>query len=154
MWLSKTLDVLGALLYIALLLFGFWSGFRKSLRITFYFFVITLINAIVYRIFKHFLIKEYLILIELGILAITSVVTFFVFKPLAEKIYNLVGDIEPKIVDRTIGLLQFLMNGILIIGYLVIFSGFIPQLYYILDSSSFLRIFENILKLVIGIKIF
>jgi hypothetical protein len=154
MWLSKTLDVLGALIYISLLLFGFWAGFRKSLRITFYLFVITLINAIVYRIFKHFLLKEYLILIELSVLVITSVVTFFVFKPLAEKIYELVGDIEPKIVDRMVGLLQFLINGILIIGYLIIFSGFIPQLYYILDSSSLLRVFENILKLAIGIKIF
>ena len=93
MWLSKTLDIIGALVYITLLFFGFWAGFRKSLRTTFYLFVITLANATVYRIFKHFIVKDYLILIELGILAITSVATFFVFKPLAEKIYNLVGDI-------------------------------------------------------------
>jgi|GEM_PF-2759076 len=154
MWISKTLDILGALIYIALIFWGFFLGFRKSLRVTFVLLVVTVMNAVVYRIFKYFLIKEYLILLELGIISFTSVISFFIFQPLIPKIYDIFGDIEPRIIDRILGLIQFLVDGVLIIGYFVIFSAFIPQFYYILDSSALLRIFENIVKIAIGIKIF
>jgi len=154
MWISKTLDILGALIYIALIFWGFFLGFRKSLRVTFVLLVVTVMNAVVYRIFKHFLIKEYLILLELGIISFTSVISFFIFQPLIPKIYDIFGDIEPRVIDRILGLIQFLVDGVLIIGYFVIFSAFIPQFYYILDSSALLRIFENIVKIAIGIKIF
>jgi len=154
MWISKTLDILGALIYIALIFWGVFLGFRKSLRVTFVLLVVTVMNVVVYRIFKYFLIKEYLILLELGIISFTSVISFFIFQPLIPKIYDIFGDIEPRVIDRILGLIQFLVDGVLIIGYFVIFSAFIPQFYYILDSSALLRIFENIVKIAIGIKIF
>lgn len=154
MWISKFLDIVGAIAYLVLVFLGIRLGFRKSFRVLLFVIFITLFNMIVFRIFKHFIVKEYLEIIDVGVLIVSSVIAFFIFYPLINKIYESIGDIEIPIVNRMIGLFLFAVSGIFLIGYFVIFTDIIPKLYYILETSSFLRILSNIVKYIVGISIF
>jgi uncharacterized membrane protein required for colicin V production len=84
----------------------------------------------------------------------SSILSFFILLPLVNKISDAIPSIEITIVDRMVGFLLFILNGILLIGYLVIFADFLPSFYYLLDTSGFLRVLSNIVKFITGIKIF
>lgn len=153
MWVSKVLDIVGAIAYITLLFLGIRLGFRKSFRIFLFIVFITIFNMIVFRIFRHFVQPQYIEIIDIGILIGSSILAFFTFLPLINRIYNSVGEIELALVSKLIGFLLFSINGIFLIGYFVIFSDIFPRLYYLLETSSFLRILTNIVKFLIGIVI-
>ena len=153
MWLSKLIDILGLALYISLLFFGIRLGFKNSFRVLLFILFLTAMNTVIYRIFKSFIVKEYLEFIDTGIVIVSSVVSFFVFYPLISKISDRIGDIGLVVVNRMISFLLFAVNGVFLIGYFVIFSELYPQFYYVLETSSFLRIMSNIVKFVIGIEI-
>lgn len=154
MWVSKLLDIIGAIVYLLLVFLGIRLGFRKSFKVLLFVIFITVFNMVVFRIFKHFIAKGYIEVIDVGVLMVSSVVAFFIFYPLVEKIYESIGDIDIMVVNRMMGLFIFTVSGIFIIGYFVIFTDIIPTLYYILETSSFLRILSNIVKYIIGISIF
>ncbi|MFN4244929.1 MAG: hypothetical protein ACK4F9_02110 [Brevinematia bacterium] len=151
MWLSKVLDIVGAITYIFLLFLGIKLGFKNSFRIFLFILFITLTNTIIYRIFKMFIVREYLEIIDVGVVTISSVISFFIFHPIIDRIYHRINDIDLPIVSKMIGFLIFVINGVFIIGYFVIFSDLYPQLYYFLETSSFLRIMSNIVKFALGI---
>lgn len=153
MWISKAIDIIGAIVYITFLFIGIKLGFKKSLRVFTFIFFITLLNSVVFRIFKHFIAPQHLEVIDVGILLVSSVAGFFIFFPLVTRMFENIKDIEVALVSRMTGFLLFSVNGVFIIGYFVIFTDLYPQLHYILDTSAFLRILSNIVKLIVGIKI-
>ncbi|MEN2998038.1 MAG: hypothetical protein ABDH28_03260 [Brevinematia bacterium] len=153
MWLSKVLDIVGAIVYISFLFIGIRVGFKKSFKVLMLIFFVTLFNTIVFRIFKYFIVKEYLEIIDVGVVLGSSVIAFFLFLPLVNRIYEKISEIGITSVSKMVGFLLFSINGIFIIGYFVIFTDIYPQLHYILETSAFLRILSNIVKVVIGIVV-
>lgn len=154
MLLAKVLDILGALVYIFLVFLGFYLGFKRSFKIFLFIVFITIINSLVFKIFKYFIVQEYLQIIDVGVIFGSSVLSFFIVLPLVNKISEAVPSIDLVIVDRMVGFLLFIVNGIFLIGYFVIFADFLPPFYYLLDTSGFLRVLSNIVKFIIGVKLF
>lgn len=154
MWVSKFLDIVGAVLYLFLVFLGMKWGFKKSFRVLLFIVFVTLFNMVVFRIFKHFIVREYLGVIDVGVLIVSSLIGFFIFYPLVERVYESISEIDIPVVSRMMGLFMFAINGIFLIGYFVIFTDIVPEFYYILETSSFLRIFSNIVKYIVGIDIF
>ncbi|MCX8029058.1 MAG: hypothetical protein N2712_03590 [Brevinematales bacterium] len=153
MWLSKLLDILGALLYIFLLFVGIRLGFKNSFAVSLIITLTTIFNTIIFRIFKNFIVKEYLGSIDVAVVMLSSVIGVFLTWPLIVRIYEKLKDIEIVIVSKMVGFLLFSINGIMLIGYFVIFTDILPQLHYILETSNFLRIMSNIVKFILGIEI-
>lgn len=152
-WLSKILDILGGLTYIAMLLYSIRLSFRETFRIFLLVVLVSILIGIVYRIFKHFLIKEYLITIEIGIIMISAGIFIWLLLPLVNSIINAIGDIKVKAINRLISFIIGIVISPILIGYLLIFSSIVPKLYNILELSSVLKVFENISKLIVGITI-
>ncbi|MGB9621057.1 MAG: hypothetical protein ACPL4C_01295 [Brevinematia bacterium] len=154
MLLSKILDVIAAILYLSLVFLGFYLGFRKSLKVFVFIIFITFINSVIFRIFKHFLVKEYLEIIDVGVVFISSLFSFLLFLPLVNKILDFIPEVDIVMVNRMLGFLLFILNGIFLLGYFVIFTDFIPSFYYFFETSAFFRFFSNVVKFIVGISLF
>ncbi|MCS7299229.1 MAG: hypothetical protein RMJ37_04600 [Spirochaetia bacterium] len=153
MLMSKILDIVGAIVYVAILFLGIRLGFKESFRVFLFIAFITVFNTVIFRIFKYFIVQDYLLVIDVGVVIVSSLVSFFLFFQVVNRIYEMVGEIDIPIVSKMVGFLLFAVNGVFIIGYFVIFTDIYPQLHYILETSSFLRIMSNIVKFIIGIRI-
>ncbi len=153
MWISKSIDILFSIIYISLVIYGMYLGFRKVSKISMYLIVSLIGSSVSYRIFKHFLIKDYLVILEIGIVILSSALMMWIFAPVLRIISDKIGNIKNKPVDRMVSLLTGIIFLPILIGYLVLISGLVPQFYNILETSSIATIFLNIVKYIIGIEI-